>query len=244
MTGNQGLRAEKVSVNFAGVHALSDVSLALEQDEIGGLVGPNGAGKTTMINVLSGFQRTHGGRIVIDGDPTEGRKGNWFVGKGVVRSFQAVRLFPGLSVSENIEAPLAGRGMGRRAARVRAAELLDYLDIGDRAHVSGAALNYADERRVGLARALALNPRFLLLDEPTAGMTLVEAETLGQQIARIRDDFACGILLIEHNIQLVSAICVRLHVLSGGQSIDAGTPERVMSNPQFRAAYLGEEYTE
>jgi len=243
VTENQGLRAEKVSVNFAGVHALSNVSLGLEQGEIVGLVGPNGAGKTTMINVLSGFQRAHGGRIAIDGDPTEGRQGDWFVRKGVVRSFQAVRLFPGLSVSENIEAPLAGQGVGRRAARAKAAELLDYLGIGDRAQVSGAALSYADERRVGLARALALDPRFLLLDEPAAGMTLAEAEALGAQIVKIQGDFSCGILLIEHNIRLISAICARLHVLSGGQTIDAGTPESVMANPQFRASYLGEEYT-
>lgn len=236
------LEAENVSVHYSGVRALTDVSMTLEPGEILGLVGPNGAGKTTMVNVLSGFQRAHGGRIVLNGDPAGDRSGDWFVRCGVVRSFQAVRLFPGLSVSENVEAPLAGQGMNRRAARARAAELLDYLGIGERADAPGNALSYGDERRVGIARALALSPKFLLLDEPAAGMTLAEAEYLGQQIAGIRTDFSCGILLIEHNMRLVTSICERLHVLSGGHSIDAGKPEEVMANPRFRAAYLGEEY--
>lgn len=237
-----GLEAEGVSVHFAGVHALTDVSLALGTDEIVGLVGPNGAGKTTMVNVLSGFQRAHGGRIVVDGDPVDARSGDWFVRAGIVRSFQSVRLFRGLTVSENVEAALAGRGMSRHAARVRAGELLDYLGIGARANASAQALSYGDERRVGLARALALSPRYLLLDEPAAGTTLAEAETLGQQIAHIRTDFSCGVLVIEHNMRFVGTICERLHVLSGGRTIDAGSPETVMANPAFRAAYLGEEY--
>ena len=237
------LKAENVSVHFSGVQALTDVSLTLSPGEILGLVGPNGAGKTTMVNVLSGFQRAHNGRIVLNDDPAIGRSGDWFVRAGVVRSFQAVRLFRGLTVSENVEAALAGHGFSRRAARGRAAEILDYMGIAARADALGDALSYGDERRVGMARALALSPRYLLLDEPAAGMTLAEAEALGEQIAQIRTDFSCGILLIEHNMRLVTAICERLHVLAGGRAIDSGTPDAVMANPQFRAAYLGEEFT-
>ncbi len=241
MTGS-GLRAENISVHFSGVRALSDVSLELATGEIVGLVGPNGAGKTTMVNVLSGFQRPHAGRIILDGAPAPAQSADWFARGGVVRSFQAVRLFRGLTVSENVEAALTSRGMGRRAARRRAGELLGYLGIGDKSDLPGDGLSYGDERRVGLARALALAPRYLLLDEPAAGMTLAEAEALGEQITQIRSDFSCSIMLIEHNMRLVTAICAHLHVLSGGRAIDAGSPEKVMANPQFRSAYLGEEY--
>jgi branched-chain amino acid transport system ATP-binding protein len=188
-----------------------------------------------------GFLRPLVGRDDDYGVATAGRAEPWFARNGVVRTFQAVRLFRGLTVSENIEAALSSLGISRLAARRRALELLDYIGMADKAGFMGGALNYGDERRVGIARALALSPKFLLLDEPAAGMNLAEAETLSQVIRRIRTDFSCGVLLIEHNMTLIMNTCERLHVMASGKTIAAGTPEDVVANRQFISAYLGSE---
>lgn len=235
------LKAVDITVRFGGVRAIENVSVALAQGEILGLIGPNGAGKTTMVNVLSGFQQPHIGAVHISGEPGARRAGNWFARNGVVRTFQAVRLFPGISVSENVEVGLASLGIGRISARKRARELLDYLDLAGKADLLGSELNYGDERRVGIARALALNPKFLLLDEPAAGMNVAEAEALGVLIQRVRDEFRCGILVIEHNMALVMNLCQRLHVMASGRTIAQGTPAEVIANEHFKSAYLGSE---
>ncbi|MDR5654589.1 ABC transporter ATP-binding protein [Ruixingdingia sedimenti] len=236
-----GLSATGIAVHFSGVRAVDDVSVSLSRGEILGLVGPNGAGKTTMVNVFSGFQPPHRGAVALEGAAVTGRDSAWLARNGVVRTFQAVRLFHGLSVSENVEAALTSLGHGRAAARRRALEMLDYLGIAGRAQASGGALNYGDERRVGIARALALQPRFLLLDEPAAGMNVAEAAALSDLIRRIRDDFGCGVLLIEHNMSLITRTCERMHVMASGRTIAAGTPAEVFADPGFRAAYLGLE---
>lgn len=233
------LTAQAVSVHFAGVRAIEDVSVALAPGEILGLVGPNGAGKTTMVNVLSGFQAAQGGGVTLNGAAVTGKTSDWMARHGVVRTFQAVRLFRKLTVSENVESALVSLGSGRRAARVRAIEILTYLGIAHRAHALGDALNYGDERRVGIARALALKPDFLLLDEPAAGMNVAEAETLSDLIRQIRDDFGCGILLIEHNMALITRTCERMQVMASGRTIASGTPAEVFENAVFRSAYLG-----
>jgi branched-chain amino acid transport system ATP-binding protein len=233
------LSAQALSVHFAGVRAIEDVSITLAPREILGLVGPNGAGKTTMVNVLSGFQAPHVGTVTLNGNPVTGQTSDWLARNGVVRTFQAVRLFRKLTVSENIEAALIGLGTGRAAARRRAIEILAYLGIAHRANAEGSTLNYGDERRVGIARALALKPTFLLLDEPAAGMNVAEAEALSDLVKRIRDDFGCGILLIEHNMAMIKRTCERMHVMASGRTIATGTPESVFDDRAFRAAYLG-----
>jgi branched-chain amino acid transport system ATP-binding protein len=233
------LRATDTTVRFGGVRAIEQVSLALKRGEILGLIGPNGAGKTTMINVLSGFQQPQAGSVMIAAETCARRPAEWFARRGVVRTFQAVRLFPGISVSENIEVGLGSFGHGRAAARRRAAELLAYMGLGAKADSAGNALSYGDERRVGIARALALEPKFLLLDEPAAGLNIGEAEALSELIRRIRVDFGCGILVIEHNMKLVMGLCERLHVLATGRTIAQGTPDEVFKNEIFRSAYLG-----
>lgn len=234
------LTATGIAVHFSGVRAVEDVSVALEQGEILGLVGPNGAGKTTMVNVLSGFQKPARGNVSLRNETVSGRDPAWMARNGVVRTFQAVRLFHGLTVSENIEAALTSLGVGRVSARRRAFEVLDYMGIAGRADLVVGALNYGDERRVGMARALALDPRFLLLDEPAAGMNVAEAEVLSDLIKRIRGDFGCGILLIEHNMNLITRTCERMHVMASGRTIAGGTPAQVFADPGFRSAYLGE----
>lgn len=233
------LQAHNVTVRFGALPAISGVSLSLEPGEILGLIGPNGAGKTTMVNVLTGFQAPKVGHVHLDTVPLQGRSTNWVARNGVVRTFQAVRLFRSMTVSENVETALVNGGWSRRAARARAPELLDYLGILHRADRSCDGLSYGDERRVGIARALAQAPRYLLLDEPAAGMNLAESRALGTLIQSIRRDFGCGILLIEHNMGLVSAICERLHVMASGRTVTAGTPDEVFAHPDFRSAYLG-----
>jgi len=235
------LSATNITVRFAGVRAIDNVSIALARDEILGLIGPNGAGKTTMVNVLSGFQLPREGSVSIEARECTGRSAAWFARNGVVRSFQAVRLFKDLTVGENIEVSLGSLGMNRFAARRRSLELLDYLGIADKAERRGGTLSYGDERRVGIARALALAPKFLLLDEPAAGLNIGEAEALADLIRRIQGDFSCGVLLIEHNMTLVMNICRRLHVMASGRTIAAGTPAEVLADPQFKSAYLGTE---
>jgi branched-chain amino acid transport system ATP-binding protein len=235
------LKATDISVRFAGVSAVDHVSLALGQGEILGLIGPNGAGKTTVVNVLSGFQKPASGSVAIFDRDAHGRAADWFSRNGVVRTFQAVRLFRGMTVAENVEVGFASLGIGRAAARRRAAGLLETLGLAARGDQLCNGLNYGDERRVGIARALSLSPKFLLLDEPAAGMNIAEADALGAQIGRIRDEFGCGILLIEHNMRLVMNTCERLHVMSSGRTIAEGTPAEVAANRDFRAAYLGSE---
>ena len=235
------LKADNISVRFSGVLAIDSVSLSVDRSEILGLIGPNGAGKTTLLNVLTGFQPPATGSVSLDGSDVTRRGTTWLSRNGVVRTFQAVRLFPELTVSENIEASLSSLGMGRRAARQRAAQIVEATGIGHRLHDIAKTLNYGDERRVGIARAIALNPSFLLLDEPAAGMNIGEADQLCDLIRTIQTEIGCGVILIEHNMRLVSRVCGRLHMIAGGKTVAEGTPEQVMASPEFRDAYLGAE---
>src|ERR1700685_2095672 len=173
------LQARGVTVRVGGLVAVDDVSVSLRRGEILGLIGPNGAGKTTLVNVLSGFQRPlTGGIFVGERDCTRFAR-HGFAHAGVVRTFQAVRLFRGLTVSENVEVGYVSRGVGRAEARRRAAQILGELKLGDKAGHRAASLSYGEERRVGLARALATNPRFLLLDEPAGGLAARRARGVG-----------------------------------------------------------------
>jgi branched-chain amino acid transport system ATP-binding protein len=233
------LAAERVSVRFGGLVANDDVSLAIVPGEVLGLIGPNGAGKTTLVNILSGFQRPHAGTIKLAGRDMTGHSPDAFARAGVVRSFQAVRLFRGLTVTENVEVGLVTRGLGRAEARRRALGLLTDFDLLHRADQPASALSYGEERRAGLARALAMEPRFLLLDEPAAGLAAAEADELKRAILSIRDRHGCGILVIEHNMALVMSLCDRIHVLGGGKTIASGRPGEIRADPAVRTAYLG-----
>src|SRR5579883_2127311 len=218
------LEARGVTVRFGGLVAVDDVSIRLERGEIVGLIGPNGAGKTTLINVLSGFQRPLAGTILVGTRDCTRLPRHGFPRAGVVRTFQAVRLFRGLTVSENVEIGYVAQGLGRAAARRRAEEMLGELKLADKAQRLAAGLSYGEERRVGLARALAVNPNFLLLDEPAAGLAAAEADELRRLIIEVRSKFDCGVLVIEHNIALVMNLCERIQVLDSGRTIAAGSP--------------------
>ena len=233
------LVAEGVSVRFGGLAAIDDVSFTLEPGEIVGLIGPNGAGKTTLVNVLSGFQKPSAGEVRLDGRRFDGATPDAFARAGIARTFQAVRLFKGLSVSENLEVSLVANGLagdGRASARRRC--LAEFLP-GDRGGMPAAALTYGEERKVGIARALALEPSYLLLDEPAAGMAAAEVDDLRSAIVRVRAAYGCGILVVEHNMALIFALCDRIHVLGSGRTLAVGSPDEISANAAVREAYLG-----
>ncbi|HEX2528226.1 MAG TPA: ABC transporter ATP-binding protein [Geminicoccus sp.] len=235
------LAAEGVSVRFGGLTAIGDVTLSLERSKILGLIGPNGAGKTTLVNCMTGFQAPTEGRILLGGSSTAGWTAEHFRHQGVARTFQAGRLFKGLTVLENVEVTGTGMGLSRRQAHKLALEMVDWLGLSDRADTVAGALPYTDERRVGIARALLLGPAFLLLDEPAAGMSDAECDELLRIVTAIPKTFACGILLIEHNMRMVMGACDLIHVLDSGRTIAEGTPAEIQRNKAVLAAYLGSE---
>ncbi len=234
------LVAQNLTVRFQWLAALTNVSMRLARREILGLIGPNGAGKTTLVNCLSGFQSVTHGEILIGTENTHGMSPRNFRRAGVSRTFQAGRLFHGMSVLENLEAAAVGLGQRRRAAEAHGREILNWLGIPHLSELFAGTLPYTDERRVGIARALVLNPAYLLLDEPAAGMSEVECDQLMRLILDIPATFGCGVMLIEHSMRVVMGVCTRVQVLKNGQSIAAGTPQEIQSNEAVIASYLGE----
>jgi branched-chain amino acid transport system ATP-binding protein len=234
------LRATAVSRSFAGVQALREVSLELHRHEIVGLIGPNGAGKTTLVNVLTGFDFPTSGTVELAGEDvtrwTPHRRGR----SGLARTFQHSRSFAGLSVRENVEVAALGVRAGAREAQRRAESLLELLGLSARAEQPAGSLPHGDERKLGVARALAIEPRFLLLDEPAAGLPEGEVPEFAAVVRAVRDDHEAGVLLIDHNMALVMEVCDRIQVLDQGRTLTEGTPAEVRGNLDVAAAYLGE----
>ncbi len=234
------LRASSVSRSFEGVQALREVTLELGRGEVVGLIGPNGAGKSTLVNLLSGFDRPSTGSVELDGrDVTRWpphRRGR----HGLARTFQHSHAFRGLSVRENVEIAAIGVGAGALKAARRAVDLLEVLGLAAYANAPAAALAHGDERRLGVARALAGEPRFVLMDEPAAGLPEAEVPEFAALVRSVRDDHDAGVLLIDHNMALIMEVCDRIHVLDQGTTLASGTPEQVRANLDVAAAYLGE----
>jgi branched-chain amino acid transport system ATP-binding protein len=233
------LSVEGVTKDFAGLRALDSVSLRLEQREILGLIGPNGSGKTTLINVLTGFLKPTSGRIIINNKDITNWPPQRIAPLGLARTFQTIKLFPGLTVLENVEVAAVSAGLSRSLAKRRACEELERLDVSQLADMPAGALPYGAERRVEIARALATRPCFILLDEPAAGLNDAESDDLLRSLASIPQDVGCGVLIVEHDMRLIMRLCQRVHVLNYGKTIGEGKPEQIRKNPEVVRAYLG-----
>jgi branched-chain amino acid transport system ATP-binding protein len=216
------------------------VTLELHRHEVVGLIGPNGAGKTTLVNVLTGFDYPSDGSVELAGRDitswTPHRRGR----VGLARTFQHSRSFGGLSVRENVEVAALGSGAGPREARRRADALLDLLGLRARERQPATALAHGDERKLGVARALATEPRFVLMDEPAAGLPEAEVPDFAAVVRSVRDDHGAGVLLIDHNMALIMGVCDRIQVLDQGRTLAEGTPAEIRGNIDVAAAYLGE----
>ena len=233
------LVAEEIRVHFEGVKAVDGVDLTLEQGQIMGLIGPNGAGKTTFMNAVSHFVPRTSGKVILGGRDVTSWPPHRLAAAGLVRTFQDVATFPELTVFENVELGALGAGLSRRNARVRAWTLLDSLGLRRMANMPASALPHGEERRVGIARAVAIGPRFLLLDEPAAGLDDRESLQLAENIAKLRDDVGCGVLLVEHDMRIIFRVCERIQVLDFGKPLALGEPGEIRTNPDVITAYLG-----
>jgi branched-chain amino acid transport system ATP-binding protein len=222
------------------VRALRGVTLELHRGEIVGLIGPNGAGKSTLVNVLSGFDRPDEGTVELgERDITRWsphRRGR----NGLARTFQHSRSFRDLSVRENVEVSALGVGAGPREATRRADALMAQLGLDRYAASTAAALSHGDERRLGVARALATEPRYVLMDEPAAGLPEAEVPDFAAVVRSVRDDHEAGVLLIDHNMALIMEVCDRIVVLDQGRTLAEGTPDEIRTNLDVASAYLGE----
>jgi branched-chain amino acid transport system ATP-binding protein len=222
------------------VKALRDVTLELRTHEVLGLIGPNGAGKSTLVNMMSGFVAPDTGTIELDGRDITRWRPDRRARHGLARTFQHSHAFRGLSVRENVEVAALGARTSVRQARRRADELLGLLHLSRHAESPADALSQGDERRLGVCRALATEPRFVLLDEPAAGLFEAEVTEFAAVVRTVRDEHDAGVLLIDHNMALVMDVCDRIQVLDQGRTLAEGTPDEIRDNLDVAAAYLGE----
>jgi branched-chain amino acid transport system ATP-binding protein len=233
------LRASGVSRSFQGVHALREVDLEVGRREVVGLIGPNGAGKTTLVNCITGFDLPDSGSVVVDGSDVTSWKAIRRARAGIARSFQQGHLFGGLSVRENVEVAALGVGASAREARRRAGAILDLLGLEREADEPAGRLPHGLAMKLGVARALATEPRYMLLDEPAAGLSDAELPAFVAVVRSLAEAHGAGVLVIDHNMALIMEVCDRLSVLDGGRMIAEGTPDEIRRNADVAAAYLG-----
>lgn len=249
------LEVSNLSISFGGLRAVDNFSLNIEKNQLYGLIGPNGAGKTTVFNMLTGVYRPDEGIIRLDGQDLVGKKTIEINQAGIARTFQNIRLFGQQTVMDNVKIGLHNQyeystltGILRlpkyhsmeKAMNEKAIDLLKVFELEDKADYLASNLPYGQQRKLEIARALATNPKLLLLDEPAAGMNPNETQELMDTIRFVRDNFDMTILLIEHDMRLVSGICEELTVLNFGQVLAQGDTKTVLKNPEVIKAYLGE----
>ena len=249
------LDVSDISITFGGLKAVDDFSIKIKKNELYGLIGPNGAGKTTVFNLLTGVYKADVGFIKLDGVDLTGKKTTEINKAGIARTFQNIRLFTNLSVIDNVKVGLHEKhtyslfegvthlGSYRRVEKEieeKAYELIKVFELQDFADFKASQLPYGKQRKLEIARALATDPKLLLLDEPAAGMNPQETQELMDTIRFVRDKFDMTVLLIEHDMKLVSGICDRLTVLNFGHMLAEGDTKEVLNNPEVIKAYLGD----
>lgn len=249
------LEVKNISISFGGLKAVDHFGITVEKGQLYGLIGPNGAGKTTIFNLLTGVYKPNEGRIYLNGVDITGKSSISINKAGIARTFQNIRLFRDLSVLDNVKVGLHNQNKystasailrlpayyrTEKAMNARAMELLKVFDLDREASFLASNLPYGKQRKLEIARALATNPKLLLLDEPAAGMNPNETAELMNTIRFVRDNFDMTILLIEHDMKLVSGICEELTVLNFGQVLAQGKTSEVLNNPAVITAYLGE----
>ena len=236
------LTCSNITVDFSGLRALNKVSLSVETNEILGLIGPNGSGKTTLLNVLGGQLKSNQGSVTKDNLDITTMPPRLRVKNGLARSFQIVRTFDSLSVFENVKSATLISSKSNLEKNNYCNEIISYIGLDKIKNQLANTLNYGDRRRLEIARAMATNPDFLLLDEPAAGMNDNESEILLNTLNVIPEKFKVGILIIDHDMSLIMKLCHRLHVLESGRTIAEGSIESVKKHPEVIKAYLGKDF--
>ncbi len=249
------LNVNNLTIQFGGLTAVDDLTMEIQKGELYGLIGPNGAGKTTVFNLLTGVYKPTSGKILLDGTDITGHKTAEINQDGIARTFQNIRLFDQMSVIDNVKVGLHNQyhyGLATGLLKLpkyrktekeideRAMELLHVFNMEDERDLLSRNLPYGQQRKLEIVRAMATNPKLLLLDEPAAGMNPQETQDLMHVIAHIREQFGMTILLIEHDMKLVSGICEKLTVLNFGRMLAQGETKEVLANPEVIKAYLGE----
>ncbi len=242
---NEGLlRVQNLNKRFGGLHAVKNVTLDVDRGEIVGILGPNGAGKTTLFNLLTGFIPSDDGVVIFNGQPIRGQKPHTIVNLGMARTFQLCRPFVGLSVIENVLVGSLGPRVRQADLGARAMHLLEQVGLAAKADTPSELLSYGDLRRLEIARALATDPKLLLLDEPFAGLGSAEIEAISALIRRLHRDAGLTILLIEHKLREFMQLVSRVVALDFGEVIAQGPPEAIVSHPRVIEAYIGRQAAE
>ncbi|MEM6988353.1 MAG: ABC transporter ATP-binding protein [Pseudomonadota bacterium] len=236
------LELRGLTKRFGGVAAVQDVTMTVAPAEVRGLIGPNGAGKSTLVNIISGLLRHDSGSIRLDGEALDQMSVQQRAEHGIARTFQNLRVFPSLTVQQNIDVAANTGARSGRDGDTLIDKAVDQFDLRDKLNASANSLAYGQLRRLEIVRALALRPRVLMLDEPAAGMNEHETSALGDALAWVRHEAGCTMVVIDHDLKFIMSLCEHITVLNMGAVIAEGTPQAVSDNPDVAEAYLGEDH--